>query len=60
MDSFISTFLPLHEGPVKSAFVLVDQSKLDSLHLVFVMLAVLFPDHESLVLDIAVLEVSLT
>ena len=59
MDAFVSSLLPLHEGPVQSALVLMDEAQLDALHVVAVVLAVLLPDHQRLVLDVAVLEVGL-
>jgi len=59
VDALVGTLLPLHEGPVEAALVLLNQSQLHSIHVVAVVLAVLLPKHQGLVLDIAVLEVAL-
>ena len=57
--ALICTLLPLHEGPAQASLVLLNQPHLNSIHIVVTVLAVLFPDHQGLVLDVAVLEVGL-
>ena len=60
VDSLVCTFLPFHEGPAETTLMLVDKSHFDSVHVMTVMLTVFLPDHQSLVLDIAVLQVGLS
>ena len=60
MNALISTFFPLHEGPAQASLMLLDQPHLDSIHIVVPVLAVFFPDHQGLVLDITVLKVGLS
>ena len=57
--ALICTLLPLHEGPAQASLVLLNQPHLNSFHIVVTVLAVLFPDHQGLVLDVTVLEVGL-
>ena len=60
MDAFISSLLPLHEGPVQAALVLINQPQFKSIHVVAVVLDVFFPGDQSFILDVAVSEVSLS
>lgn len=60
MDTFVSSFFPLHESPAQSALVLLDQAHFNAVHVVIIVLAVLFPNHQCLILDIAMLKVGLS
>ena len=60
VHALVSTFLPFHESPAQPALMLLNETHLDTVHVMTVMLAVLSPDHEGLVLDITVFEVCLS
>jgi len=59
VDALVRTLLPLHESPVKTALVLLNQAQLHTSHVVAIVLAILLPDHEGLVHNITVLKVAL-
>ena len=59
VDALVGPLFPLHESPAQPALVLLDKSHFHSAHIVVIVLAVLFPEHQGLILHITVLQIRL-